>query len=170
MLESNASMRRSLALIAFLLAALPARSFAACDAAIYHQFDFWVGSWRVTDEHGKLLGHDLVSKRLGGCVIYEEYHDANGPSVGIGLSGYDRGRAQWRQDFMDDAGFVLALDGGLRQGRMVLEGADYVNGKPRLNRGTWSRHGRIVEELWQTSTDGGRTWRIRFDGWFHPAL
>lgn len=160
---------RSLSIvIASILALAPLPSPAACDAPIYHQFDFWIGTWRVTDAHGKLLGYDSVSKRLDGCVIYEEYHDAGDPSVGIGMS-YDRGRARWHQDFMDDAGFVLTLDGALQNGAMILEGTDYINGRPRLNRGTWSRHGDVVEELWQISTDGGKSWKTHFDGWFHPA-
>jgi hypothetical protein len=161
---------RSLSIvIALVLGLVPLRSPAACDAPVYHQFDFWVGTWRVTDAHGTLLGRDIVSKRLGGCVIYEEYHDVNDPSVGIGMTGYDRGRARWHQDFMDDAGFVLALDGALQNGAMILEGTDYVSGKPRLDRGTWSRHGEVVEELWEISADGGATWKTHFDGWFHPA-
>ncbi|MGA7092429.1 MAG: hypothetical protein WBX23_00210 [Candidatus Cybelea sp.] len=162
-------MHRSFSVIATLLAVLPARSFAACGAPVYHQFDFWVGTWRVTDARGKLLGRDIVSKRLSGCIVYEEYHDADVPSVGIGMTGYERGRARWHQDFMDDNGFVLALDGRLQGGAMVLEGTDFAGGKVRLNRGIWSRHGGLVEELWQISTDGGKTWRTRFDGWFHPV-
>lgn len=144
----------------------PLSAVAACTAPVYHQFDFWVGNWRVTDAHGKLLGHDLVRKRLGGCVIEETYRDANDPSVGIGFTGYDSGRHMWHQDFMDDGGFVLVLDGSLQGGRMVLLATDYPRGKARLNRGVWSKRGNAVEELWSTSTDGGRTWRVKFDGWF----
>jgi hypothetical protein len=164
-------MRRWISIIAaFSLAVAPVGSLAAaCDAAANRQFDFWIGTWWVTDSHGKLLGHDIVTKRLGGCVVYEEYHNADDPSIGIGMSGYDRGRARWHQDFMDDGGFVLALDGSLQNGAMVLEGRDYVNGKPRLNRGVWTKHGDAVEEVWTISTDGGRTWRTKFDGWFHRS-
>jgi hypothetical protein len=157
-------------LVVFAVAAflcVPVRAVAGCTAPIYSEFDFWVGNWRVTNQHGKLLGYDDVSKTLDGCVVYERYRDAIHPSVGIGLSGYDAGRKQWHQDFMDDTGFVLALNGTLQNGRMVLEGIDYANGKPRLNRGVWQRHGDLVEELWTISTDGGRSWKTQFDGWFH---
>lgn len=140
---------------------------AACLAPVYHQFDFWVGNWRVTDAHGKLLGHDYLSKRLKNCAIYEAYHDAGDPGIGEGFTAYDSGRRQWHQSFVDDSGFVLDLDGGLQNGAMVLTGTDYVNGRPRLNRGIWRQRGNLVEELWQTSIDGGRTWQQRFDGWFH---
>jgi hypothetical protein len=146
---------------------LPLRVSAACTSPVYSQFDFWVGHWRVTDARGKLLGYDDVTKRLDGCVVYEEYRDAIHPSLGIGMTGYEEGRGRWHQDFMDDGGFVLALDGSLQEGKMILNGTDYVNGKPRLNRGVWTRRGDEVEELWTISLDGGRTWKTRFDGWFH---
>jgi hypothetical protein len=155
--------------VTFTMALAPVRSLAACDSAVYKQFDFWIGNWRVTDAHGKLLGHDIVTKRLGDCVIYEEYHDAGDPSLGIGMTGYDQGRNAWHQDFMDDTGFVLALDGALEDGAMVLQGTDYSKGKPRLNRGVWTKRGDAVEELWTVSTDGGRTWTVKFDGWFHRS-
>lgn len=100
---------------------------------------------------------------------YEEYHDAGIPGIGIGLSGYGPRPGQWHQDFMTDDGFVLALDGALTNGRMILIGVDYHRSKPRLNRGTWIVHGSVVEELWQRSTDDGKTWQTHFHGWFHPT-
>jgi hypothetical protein len=36
---------------AFTLALAPLRAFAACDAPVYRQFDFWIGNWRVTRLH-----------------------------------------------------------------------------------------------------------------------
>jgi hypothetical protein len=71
------------------IACLPLRVPAACTSPVYSQFDFWVGHWRVTNTHGKLVGYDDVTKRLDGCVVYEEYHDAIHPSLGIGMTGYD---------------------------------------------------------------------------------
>jgi hypothetical protein len=86
--------------------------------------------------------------------------DARGKLLG-------HGGARRHQDFMDDGGFVLALDGSYRDGAMVLEGTGYVNVKPRLNRGVRSKRGSTVEEVWSISADGGRTWATKFDGWFH---
>ena len=162
-------MRKTIVTLLFSIFALaPLQVHAACSAAAYRQFDFFVGKWRVTDAKGKFLGYDYVSKRLGGCVVYEEYHDGNDPGVGIGISGYGLRPGQWHQDFMDDSGFVLALDGSLQNGKMVLQGRDYPGGDPRLNRGIWTKHGDVVEELWIQSSNGGRTWKTHFHGWFHP--
>lgn len=141
--------------------------FAACLSPFYNQFDFWVGNWRVTDAQGKLLGHDYVTKRLKNCVVFEEYRDAGDPGIGYGLTAYDAAYGKWHQTFVDDDGFVLKLDGGLQNGAMVLEGTDYAKGHPRLNRGVWTKRGEAVEEKWTISLDGGRTWKTRFDGWFH---
>lgn len=159
-------MLRALCAIAVAMMATLRPAVAACDSPAYKQFDFWVGNWRVTSAQGKLLGHDLVTKRLKNCVVYEEYRDANDPSVGYGFTAYDAGRHQWHQTFVDDSGFVLELDGGVHDGAMVLEGTDYLRGRARLNRGVWRRRGDAVEELWTVSDDGGRTWTTRFDGWF----
>jgi hypothetical protein len=159
---------RILAAFAACAVALTTTANAACTAPVYRQFDFWLGNWRVTNAAGKLLGYDRVTKRLGGCVVYEEYRDTTDPSIGVGMTGYDAGRALWHQAFMDDAGFVLDLDGSLQGGAMVLEGTDIANGKTRLNRGVWSRRGaEDVEELWTVSLDGGQSWETRFDGRFH---
>jgi hypothetical protein len=158
---------RTLVAAAALFCAAAAPAAAACTAPAYHQFDFWVGKWRVTDAHGRLLGYDTVSKMLGGCVIYEKYEDAGDPSVGIGMTAYGMRPGQWHQDFMDDTGFVLALDGSLQHGAMVLTGTNYVRGKRVLNRGVWTPRGNLVEELWTVSSDGGHTWKTQFDGWFH---
>jgi hypothetical protein len=128
--------------------------------------DFWLGHWRVTNARSKVVGYDDVTKRLDRRVVFEEYRDAVHPSLGISMTAYEAGRGQWHQDFMDDSGFVLALDGSLQNGK-ILNGTDYVDGKPRLNRGVWARRGDEVEELWIFSLDGGRTWKTQFDGLFH---
>ena len=164
-------MRRILLLAVFLAFLIqPGRAQAAdtCHSAAYHQFDFFVGSWSVTTQAGKKIGTDEVTKEYGGCVIVEKWHDAGDPGGGIGLTGYQIGRKTWHQDFMDDGGFVLSIDGALIGTQMIMRGTDYPSdGKSRLHRVTWTpRRDGSVEELWKTSDDGGKTWRVHFDGIF----
>ncbi len=138
-----------------------------CTAPIYHQFDFWVGQWTVTNSSGKVVGTDTVTRELNGCIIYERYVDAGDNSVGIGLSGVQFGNRAWHQTFMDDAGAVITLDGSFHNGKMELRGTNYPAGSPLMSDGIWMLHGNVVEEIWKVSTDGGRTWKVRFDGFFH---
>jgi hypothetical protein len=158
--------------VLLLCRATPAEAAAACQAAVYHQFDFFVGDWNVTSTSGAKIGSDVVSKAYGGCVIVEKWHDAGDPGGGVGLTGYQSGRHMWHQDFMDDTGFVLAIDGGMVGQQMIMTGVDYPKaGTKRLHRVVWTvRADKSVEELWKTSADGGATWQVHFDGIFRKAM
>ena len=57
---------------------------------------------------------------------------------------------------MDRSGGVLLLDGGLRDGAMVLEAPG--------QRITWTHADDEVRQVWETSTDDGTTWTVAFDG------
>jgi hypothetical protein len=67
---------------------------------------------------------------------------------------------------MDDDGLVLRLEGGLSDGKMVLEGATLdSSGTTLLNRITWQETGPgAVRQLWEVSSDARKTWRVVFDG------
>jgi hypothetical protein len=147
---------------------VPSAARAACTAAPYHQFDFFVGQWNVYDAKGRFLGSDVVEKRLNGCVIYERYTNPDG-SVGIGLSGYQAKNGTWHQDFMGDDGLVVLLDGSRGHlAAMVMSGVDYpADGTRRHDTGIWVVHGAVVEETWTVSIDNGKTWKTQFHGFFH---
>jgi hypothetical protein len=44
------------------------------------------------------------------------------------------------------------------QGRSVRERIQWI-----------AREGGVVEQLWEQSNDGGETWRVAFQGYYHPA-
>jgi hypothetical protein len=75
---------------------------------------------------------------------------------------------------MDSTGGVLLLDGGMRDGAMVLEGWGVGNDDDldRVDRQriTWTRdyEGAAIRQLWETSTDDGKTWTVAFDGRYQP--
>jgi hypothetical protein len=146
----------------------PTEAAAACQSAAYHQFDFFVGRWDVTNPAGEKIGTDEVSKAYGACVLVEKWHDGDDSGGGIGLTGYSIGHHSWHQDFMDDTGFVLTIDGGMVGSKMIMTGADYLKtGVRRLHRVVWTtRADGSVEEVWKTSVDGGATWQPHFDGIF----
>lgn len=164
------------ALLAIVLA-LPAVAAAqnappGCGAPEHRQFDFWLGEWTVTDSAGKTVyGSNRITNEESGCVVHEHWTSAGtGAALNTGqsLNAYDRGARQWGQDWVGSGGDVLHLRGGLRDGAMVLagetRGAGGVAVQQRITF-TPQPDGR-VRQLWESSSDGGKTWTVAFDGWY----
>ncbi len=137
----------------------------ACTAPEHHQFDFWIGTWDVTQPGGARAGANRIEPILGGCALRESWTGAGG-SHGTSYNAYDAGRRRWHQTWVDDQGTVLLLDGKYADDRMTLEGETLdTAGHPQRQRIIWEQTapGR-VRQLWQTSSDSGATWITAFDG------
>jgi len=139
----------------------------ACAAPEYHQFDFWIGDWTVTGPQGNVVGTNSIDRPLGGCVLQEHWVGARG-TRGSSFNVYDATRKQWHQTWVDDQGTLLLLDGSFAGDKMVLSGPGVnATGGAIINRITWQReHGdpNRVRQVWDTSSDGGATWQVVFDG------
>jgi hypothetical protein len=150
-------------------AAGPAKA-GGCTALPYQQFDFWVGDWDAF-EMGKPDGpvaRTRVTRILGGCVLLEIYEGTSGVT-GQSFSIYDATRKVWHQSWVTNRGGLLAIEGGIRAGDMVLSGSDRTkDGRKRLVRGTWKPMEGVVQETAVRSTDGGKTWEPWFDLIFRP--
>ena len=135
-----------------------------CSAPEHRQFDFWIGEWTVT-AGGKAAGTNRIESVLKGCAIVEQWTSARG-GHGTSLNFYDRATTTWSQAWMDEGGNALHLRGGLVEGRMVLSSAPRETGTGvDVQRITWSKNpDGTVRQLWEASADGGRTWRVAFDG------
>lgn len=157
-------------LFALLCAAVPAAAQSAptpaqCREPEYRQFDFWVGEWDVTLPDGKTAGHNRIEPILGGCALRESWTGAGG-LAGTSYNVYDRSRKVWHQTWVDGQGNLLQLEGGFASGRMTLQGetVDSAGAKAR-QRIIWEPTGPGgVRQLWETSSDGGATWTVAFDG------
>jgi len=90
---------------------------APCAAPAHHQFDFWIGSWSVT-EQGKPAGNNRIERLLGGCALLESWVGIGG-SRGHSLNFYDPRRGVWQQTWVDTP-WALNLTGQFGDGRMVL--------------------------------------------------
>lgn len=137
-----------------------------CNAPEHRQFDFWVGEWTVRGQTGAVVGTNRIESTLSGCAIVEHW-TSSGANRGTSLNFYDRVTGTWRQTWIDNAGQPLHLEGELRDGKMVLEGTTPgAAGAPASrHRITWTPlEGGDVRQLWETSTDGGTTWAVGFDG------
>ncbi len=139
---------------------------APCSADEHRQFDFWVGAWEVRDPAGKVVGHNTIAPILGGCALLEEWTAAGSAYEGKSFNIWDRSRERWHQTWVDVGGTLLELDGGLRDGAMILEGETLDrDGRTIRNRITWTpSDDGTVRQHWETSKDGGATWETAFDG------
>ena len=150
----------------FVLAAcLAAPALAApCDAPEHRAFDFWLGEWNVRTPDGKLAGVNRIVREYGGCVLHERYDTGKGYS-GESLNVYDASRKAWHQTWVDTDGTLLLLEGGARDGRMILEGQTVnAEGPPTKHRITWSPNADgSVRQHWE-STDAKGQWTTAFDG------
>jgi len=163
-------MRHALKTVTLLLgtimgvAAMPSAAGSKCDEPAHRQFDFWLGEWQVHTPDGKLAGTNRIDREYNGCVLHERYSTGRGYS-GESLNVYDLARKVWHQTWVDTDGTLLVLEGGLRDGKMVLEGqtanTDASSTKHRI---TWSPNADgSVRQLWE-STDAKGNWSVAFDG------
>lgn len=144
--------------------ALAQQAAEPCDSAEYRQFDFWLGEWEVRNPEGDVVGTNTITAVSGGCGLHEQWEGAGG-GVGESLNAYDRRTGSWHQTWVGGRGLVLRLEGGLRDGAMVLEGGLIEGDDVVLQRITWtpSSDG-SVRQLWETSEDDGSSWTTAFDG------
>ena len=142
----------------------------ACTSKEHRQFDFWVGEWTVT-ENGKPAGFNRIELILGDCALAENWHSATGYD-GKSFTFFDAARGVWHQTWIDQQGQPLYIEGGWRNGAMVLEGDSYsANGKPEgRNRISWTvAEDGSVRQLWQHRKGDGE-WRTLFDGRYVRAV
>lgn len=139
-----------------------------CSAPEHHQFDFWIGSWNVTVA-GKPAGTNRIEPTMKGCGILEHWTSAGG-GHGTSLNFYDRRTKTWSQAWIDEGGNALHLSGTFADGKMILSSTPRQTDKGLdVQRITWSKSGeKNVRQVWESSTDGGKTWTVAFDGLYAP--
>ena len=139
----------------------------ACSGEKYRQLDFWLGEWDLVGGDGKKTADDKVVMVLGGCGVQENWTGTKG-GEGLSFSAYDPATRRWHQTLMDDGGAVLNLEGEFAEGKMILVGAaSFAEGQgrhdhppDRLDSPAQSH----VKQIWENSTNGGRTWRLVSEG------
>ncbi|HEX7137114.1 MAG TPA: hypothetical protein VF219_04680 [Vicinamibacterales bacterium] len=138
---------------------------APCADAAFRQFDFWIGEWDVVTPGGQRAGHNVIRAAEGGCAIVEAWTSASG-NTGTSLNFYDRADRKWHQAWMERGGEALRLSGGFADGAMRLQ-SDSAGPDGAISRITWTPlpDGK-VRQYWDTSADGGKTWKTQFDAFY----
>ena len=135
-----------------------------CSAPEYRQFDFWLGEWTVANG-GKTAGTNRIEAAMNGCALLEHWTPVKGDR-GISLNFYDRVTKTWSQAWTDEGGNTLLVSGRFADGRMVLASTPRkTDSGVDVQRITWWKNADgTVRQVWESSTDGGTTWTVAFDG------
>lgn len=138
-----------------------------CAGPEYRQFDFWAGDWDAYDIDAPATpaARVKVDVILEGCVLREVYKGTDG-LVGESFNVYDASRKMWHQTWVTNRGQLLVLEGELRDGRMAMRATESTADGPVLWRAVWIPSAEGVRETAETSRDGGKTWKPRFDMMF----
>jgi hypothetical protein len=131
-------------------------------------FDFWIGSWVVTDlASGELAGHNRIEPVVGGRALHEHWRGVSGLE-GESLNIYDEQRGGWHQTWVSSNGMLLMLDGGVLAGGAIEMGGGI--GDSAVHRIRWTpQDDETVIQRWEESADGGASWALLFEGLYRRA-
>lgn len=131
----------------------------------YRHFDFWLGEWEVF-VNGNKVGDNSITMAKGGCAIHENYITA-GNYAGQSINFYDPIDKKWHQHWVGSGGDVYNYletkkSDGLLQFESKFMGP---GGQISLSRLTFTlNEDGTVRQLFENSTDEGKTWTPSFDG------
>lgn len=154
---------------AALMERLTAARYPCRAGAVFHQLDFWIGEWNVspwaqTGGNPASAGFNRVTAMLDRCGILEEWAGTAG-DYGKSINFYDNNRAKWRQIWIADNGSSLDYEGSFTAGAMRFEGwTKNAAGNRVLQKLTFFPISPdTVRQLFESSTDDGKTWTPGFD-------
>jgi hypothetical protein len=139
------------------------------EQAEHRQFDFWAGTWRVTDLKGeKTYGHNTITVEEDGCVLQERWKSASGGS-GRSINYYNPNDGKWHQLWVDAGASIINIAGKMTDGSMVLSGDIYylAEGRRANFRGSWTPMPDGTVRQFFEEQDAEGQWQTWFDGYYH---
>lgn len=148
-----------------------------------HDFDFFYGSWLMHNRRLRppvLSSHDWAkfdstdeARPLPGGLGNEDFYRSSYPEkgfVGMTIRLYDRATGLWRIYWIDNLkshGDAGAPNVGRWRGNVgIFDERLMVQGKPAIDRYTWTRlgdHSKAAAHFEESlSMDGGKTWKVVF--------
>ena len=140
-----------------------------CCTDKHSEFDFWIGSWTVTNPNGDLAGTNEIDKIQDNCILRENWKSAKGNYTGTSSNFYNSQTNQWEQVWVDNQGGNLHLKGNRTGNKMIMQTAESINkdGNPYFHRITWTKNeDGTVRQLWETITNDSEV-SIAFDGLYN---
>jgi len=150
----------------FVIASLAQEKNCNCCTEKHTEFDFWIGTWEVTNPNGTKAGANVIEKVQGNCILQENWTSATPGYTGTSNNFYNYKTKQWEQIWVDNQGQSLHLKGNKINNQMILKTDEETNaeGKTFFHRVTWTDNDDgTVRQLWETITEG-KDVTIAFDG------
>jgi hypothetical protein len=131
-----------------------------------HQFDFWIGEWRVATPDGQPQGKSSVLSIAGGCGLLENWTDLQG-RTGKSLNAYNPVTRQWQQYWVGQGGLVTEYRESELDAKSI---AFYSRASGFTTRLTFTPlDDTTVRQFSELSTDGEKTWKTQYDYRYHRA-
>jgi hypothetical protein len=134
---------------------------------VYRQFDFWIGEWEAFGPKGKKGGDSKVERILDSCIILENWTSTQGNYSGKSYNTFNAATGKWQQYWVDNKGGVVEyFNGHAEDNKMILETANLkqADGSYKIMKMTFTKlDNDKVRQFGESSTDGGKTWKIDFD-------
>src|SRR4051812_36614971 len=77
-------------------AAAPAPAAGPCEGELYHQFDFFAGTFTVADQNNAIIADETVAPQFDHCILHESFVGRNGRAA-ESMSFYDPAQRKWFQ-------------------------------------------------------------------------
>ncbi len=136
----------------------------------YRQFDFWVGDWEVKNPNGAVVGTNTIELVAGDCLILENWTSSQG-STGKSMNYYNLLDSKWHQKWVGSNGIPIELSGryDAESRSLVLTGESLGPGGIMVRNKLTFHHinDDYVRQVWEQSSDEGKTWTTAFDGHYH---
>lgn len=155
----------SLFLMLVMASQMNAQDACVCCSPEQTAFDFWLGTWTVTNIEGVLEGYNTIDKPNGDCMLRETYTNVKGEYVGASNNFYNTRTGKWEQIWVYADGRSLFLTGNKVGNQMILKSALKKNPAGIMEQDiiTWTDNtDGTVRQLWERTFDGGNT-KILFD-------
>ena len=137
-----------------------------CCTEKHAEFDFWIGTWTVTNPNGTPAGTNTIDKIQDHCVLRQNWTSAKGNYTGTSSNFYNSQTKQWEQIWLDNQGGTLHLKGSRTGNQMILQSDELKTDKdqPYFHRITWTlNEDGTVRQYWETITNG-KDIIVAFDG------
>jgi hypothetical protein len=149
---------------------VPARATTPCMSdSNSRRLDFWIGEWDVTPaKWTTVVGHSVIQRVSGGCALLENWTAGNG-GEGKSLNAYNASTGQWQQFWVGPQGGVTEYRESHWNGPTLVLLAHSRNPQgPFEQRLSFTPiDANTVRQFGESSSDGGVTWTVGYDFYYH---